>query len=77
MIDLSAIDADRKADGDQAFAWLGDAPSTATAARCASTDETLSGDLNGDRKADFFLHLEGVHALSAERRPAVTAAQIS
>ena len=26
MIDLSAIDADRRTDGDQAFSWLGDRP---------------------------------------------------
>jgi Ca2+-binding RTX toxin-like protein len=64
-IDLSGIDADRKADGDQAFAWLGHGDFDGHRGALRFDGETLSGDLNGDRKADFFIHLEGGHALSA------------
>lgn len=70
-IDLSAIDTDAAAAGDQGFRFLGDRggfASLSTALRYAATDDgaTLLADLDGDRKIDFAIDLAGVTSLTAD-----------
>jgi hypothetical protein len=69
-IDLARIDANAKLGGDQAFA-LGGPAFTKVAGQLIQADSAeglvVSGDLNGDGKADFALLLAGLHApLGAE-----------
>ena len=64
MIDLSGIDADRKATG----------PGLRLARPCAFDghrgalrfdDHVLSGDIDGDRRADFVIRIAGIDMLDA------------
>ncbi|MBB5538122.1 M10 family metallopeptidase [Rhizobium giardinii] len=61
-IDLSVIDANSKATSNQAFAFLGNAAFTGAAAELryvkGSSDTYVYGDVNGDKAADFAVHLD-------------------
>lgn len=61
-IDLSAIDANSKITSNQAFAFLGNAAFTGAAAELryvkGSSDTYVYGDVNGDKAADFAVHLD-------------------
>ena len=67
-IDLTAIDASTKARGDQAFHLIGTKAFHGTAGelRYAKAGERtiLSGDVNGDKKADFTIALSGTLKLT-------------
>jgi Ca2+-binding RTX toxin-like protein len=65
VIDLRRIDADRTADGNQAFGFIGDADFSA-AGQLRFETNILLGDTNGDGTADFRLRLPGVDALQAD-----------
>ncbi|HEX2555073.1 MAG TPA: family 16 glycosylhydrolase [Microvirga sp.] len=65
MIDLRAIDANAKTAGDEAFAFLGSKAFTGQAGQLRLASGILSGDVNGDRRADFELALAGVAGLKA------------
>src|SRR5262249_1322960 len=63
-IDLSAIDANSKVAGDQAFAWIGDSAFHKVAGELreaigADGNMHVYGDTSGDGKADFELILSG------------------
>lgn len=62
-IDLSAIDADCRIDGDQAFMWIGDRAFDGHRGSLRFEAGILSGDIDGDRAADFAIDLHGIHAL--------------
>ncbi|WP_245425920.1 M10 family metallopeptidase C-terminal domain-containing protein [Rhizobium sp. J15] len=67
-IDLSAIDANSLTSGDQAFLYLGTAAFTGAAGELRYLKEAsgtyVYGDTNGDRQADFAIHLENGISLS-------------
>jgi Ca2+-binding RTX toxin-like protein len=70
-VSLTAIDANERLKGNQAFSWLGSRAFTGTAGQlrffvdsAPSSGIVLQGDLNGDRTADFELSLLGVSSLS-------------
>lgn len=67
LIDLSGIDADVTRGGDQAFTFLGTRAFTGDAGelRYQIVDGTtwLAADVNGDRVADGYIALDGVHAV--------------
>ena len=68
-IDLSAIDADTGAAGNQAFAFIGKAGFSGTAGELrygtAGGNATLIGDTDGDGSADLVIALDGIISLSA------------
>ncbi|WP_052383915.1 cellulose binding domain-containing protein [Litchfieldella xinjiangensis] len=66
QIDLSAIDADLASDGDQAFAWVGNAAFTGTAGELRSEGSLVQGDINGDGVVDLQIDVVGVDTLRAE-----------
>ncbi|MEH2584692.1 Ca2+-binding RTX toxin-like protein [Nitrobacteraceae bacterium AZCC 2161] len=57
QIDLSAIDANNTAAGDQAFAFVGAAAFTHTAGELRYADHLLQGDVDGNGTADFSIHV--------------------
>ena len=61
-IDLSAIDASTKASGNQAFVFIGTAAFDGTAGQVRyvkqASDTYIYGDVNGDKVADFAIHLD-------------------
>ncbi|WP_018237118.1 M10 family metallopeptidase C-terminal domain-containing protein [Ensifer sp. BR816] len=61
-IDLSAIDANTTVTGDQAFTFVGTAAFSGKKGELrydrASSDTYIYGDVNGDKKADFAIHLD-------------------
>ena len=67
-IDLSAIDANTAAFGDQAFTYLGTSAFTGKAGEVryvkGASDTYVYGDVNGDAKADFAVHLDDAVSLS-------------
>lgn len=70
-IDLSAIDANAKtADVVEHFTFIGDAAFSKVAGQLryevSGSDLILSGDFNGDAKADFMIQLHGITSLSAD-----------
>jgi hypothetical protein len=70
-IDLSRIDADTTADGDQAFTWIGREKFSGVAgelryARDDAGDALVMGDVDGDGHADFALWVMGRKYLYAE-----------
>ena len=67
-IDLTALDASTRTAGDQAFAFVGTAAFTGVAGELrydvSGGVTSVSGDINGDRRADFQLDLKGALALT-------------
>lgn len=66
-IDLTGIDADSSASGDQAFTFIGNAAfSAAGQLQVINNGVTtfVSGDVNGDGVADFVIKLSGVQSLA-------------
>ncbi len=67
-IDLSAIDADSAASGNQAFDYIGTAVFSGEAGELRSikstSDTYIYGDVNGDRKVDLAIHLDDAVTLS-------------
>lgn len=61
-IDLSAIDASSATSGDQAFTYLGTGAFTGAAGELRyvreASDTYVYGDTNGDKQADFAIHLD-------------------
>ncbi|MCF8131981.1 MAG: hypothetical protein K9J72_02510 [Synechococcus sp. Tobar2m-G35] len=64
LIDLSAIDASTLVAGNQAFRYLAGATFSGVAGELRLAGGFLSGDVNGDRIADFDLALPGVATLN-------------
>lgn len=64
-IDLSTIDASTKVAGSQAFAFLGAAAFSGVAGQLRYAGGIVSGDINGDKVADFEIGLTGAPALVA------------
>jgi Ca2+-binding RTX toxin-like protein len=68
-IDLSQVDANSLAGGDQAFAFIGTAAFSNTAGELRyeqiSGATYLTGDTNGDGIADFMIKVDGLHAMVA------------
>ncbi|WOS66451.1 M10 family metallopeptidase [Sinorhizobium fredii] len=66
-IDFSAIDASTAATGNQAFTFVGTAAFSGKEGELrydrASSDTYIYGDVNGDKKADFAIHLDDAVAL--------------
>jgi pectate lyase len=69
VIDLSAIDAMTKLNGDQSFSFIGSGKFTGAAGELhaiqSGGDTLIEGDINGDAKADFQIELAGFHNLAA------------
>jgi Ca2+-binding RTX toxin-like protein len=63
VIDLHHVDADIALDGDQAFAWIGNAAFSGTAGELrynwSGNTTVITGDTDGDGTADFALWLTG------------------
>jgi Ca2+-binding RTX toxin-like protein len=71
LIDLSGIDANTGAAGDQAFTFIGNALYSGTAGelRFANTAPgvvTIAGDVNGDGTSDFHINLYGTSAVAGD-----------
>lgn len=64
-IDLRAIDANTKAGGDQAFSLIGNKAFSGQAGQLRFSGSVLSGDLNGDKAADFCVFIKSLATLSA------------
>ncbi|MEB3317570.1 MAG: calcium-binding protein [Cyanobacteriota bacterium] len=62
-IDLFAIDANSTLVGNQAFIYVGATAFSGRAGELRLWEQTLSGDINGDREADFRLNLINVASL--------------
>ena len=65
IIDLSNIDANTKLSGNQAFNFIGSGAFTGVAGQLHFVGGILSGDVNGDKKADFEIFLPGVSTLNS------------
>lgn len=69
LIDVTAIDASLKKAGDQAFTFIGAGKFSNTAGELryekAKADTYVYGDINGDGKADFVLHIDAALTLRA------------
>lgn len=67
-IDLSRIDASTKTAGNQAFSFIGTGAFTGKATELryekTSSNTFIQGDINGDGKADFAIHLDDAMTLS-------------
>jgi hypothetical protein len=59
-IDLSAIDANTNAAGDQAFTYIAGAAFNHTAGELRFSDHLLQGDVNGDGTADFQVRINDI-----------------
>jgi serralysin len=58
-IDLTLIDANANVAGNQAFAWIGNAAFSNVSGQLRYDNGVLSGDVNGDGRADFTINLTG------------------
>ncbi len=69
-IDLAAIDANTKVSGNQAFSFIGTSGFTGKAGELnyskQASDTYIYGDTNGDKKADFAIHLDDAVTLSKD-----------
>jgi Ca2+-binding RTX toxin-like protein len=63
-IDLTALDANLVADGDDAFSFIGNGEFTGDAGQLRFADGVLMPDYNGDAMSDFELALTGVTTLA-------------
>ena len=63
-IDLRGIDANTKIAGDQAFSFIGKAAFHGKAGELRFADGIVSGDVNGDRSADFKIKVLSLSTLS-------------
>ena len=66
QIDLRSIDADSRARGNQEFDFIGSRGFTRDAGEVRFSGGILSGDVNGDGRADFEVALTGVTNLSVD-----------
>ena len=64
-VDLRGIDADTGAAGNQAFTFIGASAFSGEAGELKYSRGVLSGDVNGDKIADFRIAITGISALSA------------
>lgn len=64
-IDLSGIDADVRAKGNQAFVFIGEKGFSGTAGELRYKNGMISGDQNGDKVADFHVGIADGHGLGA------------
>jgi Ca2+-binding RTX toxin-like protein len=64
-IDLHLIDANTRATGDQDFSYIGHHDFTGKASELHFVDHALSGDVNGDKVADFTIHIDDVSSLTS------------
>ena len=64
-IDLSGIDANAKAGGNQAFSFIGDKAFSGKAGQLQYKDGIVAGDVNGDKVADFHIEIANHAALVA------------
>lgn len=65
LIDLRRIDADETQPGNQAFDFIGSAPFSDVAGQLRYVPGMVSGDTDGDGRADFAIKLDGSPILSA------------
>ncbi|QTP54587.1 hypothetical protein HNO51_07760 [Billgrantia sulfidoxydans] len=66
LIDLSGIDADLASEGEQAFAWVGNAAFSGTAGELRNEGGLVQGDVNGDGVVDLQINVLGVDGLRTE-----------
>ena len=64
-IDLSGIDANAKAAGNQAFSFIGAKAFSGKAGELQSKNGIVAGDVNGDKVADFHIEIANHHGLVA------------
>jgi serralysin len=64
-IDLRTIDANTAAGGDQGFSFIGSKAFTGQGGQLSFSGNVLSGDVNGDKVADFRIDIAGISTLSA------------
>jgi Ca2+-binding RTX toxin-like protein len=62
-IDLSGIDASTKAAGNQGFSFIGSKGFSGKAAELQYKNGIVSGDVNGDKAADFHIEIANHHGL--------------
>lgn len=65
LINLSGIDANTRASGNQAFSFIGSSSFSNTAGELRFSGGVLSGDVNGDRVADFQVAVSDVTRMYA------------
>jgi Ca2+-binding RTX toxin-like protein len=65
-IDLAALDANSGTAGNQAFAFIGSNGFSGSAGELRYSDGEVTGDVNGDRRADFHIEIANLHALVAD-----------
>ena len=72
IIDFGAMDANSKASGDQAFAFIGSKSFSGSAGQLRMFQDSghnvtyIQGDINGDKVADFTVALSGLHLISSQ-----------
>ena len=66
IIDLAGVDAKSGMAGDQAFTFIGSSAFSGTSGELRYAGGDLSGDYNGDGKADFHITISNLHALTAQ-----------
>jgi hypothetical protein len=68
LLDLSDIDADTVAGGDQAFSFIGSSAFSGSAGELrqftSGADTYVAGDVDGDGLSDFIIKLNGSHTLA-------------
>jgi len=64
-IDLRTIDANSRISGDQAFSFIGNKAFSGHAGQLKFSGGVLSGDINGDKIADFHIKVAALSALSS------------
>ncbi|QNN64638.1 M10 family metallopeptidase C-terminal domain-containing protein [Sphingomonas rhizophila] len=68
-LDFTAVDSNAQTNGDQAFSFIGSAAFNGVTGELRyqqiSGNTYIQGDTDGDGKADFWVRLDGLHALSS------------